>query len=161
PTGCGMLPQGVLGFQYEAERSSTGVTSLAGLPLYLDLIQSSGLTAAIRRHQPAALDQVQVQRNRFASGPMRSARMTSKMHVSVVSDHHQNNPRRRTGLVERRRQERPQQISPEPIGLLRFPPLLDMKALKIGWRWQRKAIASASEPSARTSASLGVNTKAP
>ena len=45
-----MLPQGVLGFQYEAERSSTGVTSLAGLPLYLDLIQGSGLTAAIRRH---------------------------------------------------------------------------------------------------------------
>ena len=45
-----MLAQGVLGFQYEAERSSTGVTSLAGLPLYLDLIQGSGLTAAIRRH---------------------------------------------------------------------------------------------------------------
>ncbi len=45
-----MLPQGVLGFQYEAERSSTGVTALAGLPLYLDLIHSSGLAAAIRRH---------------------------------------------------------------------------------------------------------------
>src|SRR5208283_1518725 len=45
-----MLPQGVLGFQYEAERSSTGLTSLAGLPLYLDLIQASGLGAAIRRH---------------------------------------------------------------------------------------------------------------
>lgn len=49
-----MLPQGVLGFQYEAERSSTGVTSLAGLPLYLDLIQGSGLTAAIRRHVQVA-----------------------------------------------------------------------------------------------------------
>jgi hypothetical protein len=45
-----MLPQGVLGFQYEAERSSTGVTSLAGLPLYLELIHSSGLAAAIRQH---------------------------------------------------------------------------------------------------------------
>jgi len=45
-----MLPQGVLGFQYAAERSSTGLTSLAGLPVYLDLIQASGLGAAIRRH---------------------------------------------------------------------------------------------------------------
>ena len=45
-----MLPQGVLDFQYEAERSSTGVTSLAGLPLYLDLVHASGLAAAIRRH---------------------------------------------------------------------------------------------------------------
>jgi hypothetical protein len=45
-----MLPQGVLGFQYEAEGSSTGVTSLAGLPLYLDLIHSSGLASAIRQH---------------------------------------------------------------------------------------------------------------
>ena len=49
-----MLPQGVLGFQYEAERSSTGVTSLAGLPLYLDLVHSSGLAAAVRRHVQVA-----------------------------------------------------------------------------------------------------------
>jgi len=45
-----MLPQGVLGFQYEAERSHGGVTSLAGLPLYLELVHSIGLAAAIRRH---------------------------------------------------------------------------------------------------------------
>src|ERR1019366_7021238 len=45
-----MLPQGVLGFQYEADRSSTGLTSLGGLPLYLDLLQVSGLAAAIRQH---------------------------------------------------------------------------------------------------------------
>src|ERR1700722_14655343 len=44
-----MVAQGVLGFQYEAESSSTGLTSLAGLPLYLDLIHASGLGAAIRR----------------------------------------------------------------------------------------------------------------
>ncbi|MFI4982970.1 MAG: transposase, partial [Nevskiales bacterium] len=49
-----MLPQGVLGFQYEAERSSTGVTSLAGLPLYLDLVHRSGLAAAIRQHVQVA-----------------------------------------------------------------------------------------------------------
>ena len=42
-----MLPQGVLGFQYESEPSTAGLTSLAGLPLYLDLIQASGLAAAI------------------------------------------------------------------------------------------------------------------
>jgi hypothetical protein len=49
-----MLPQGVLGFQYEAERSSTGVTSLAGLPLYLDLVHRCGLAAAIRQHVQVA-----------------------------------------------------------------------------------------------------------
>src|SRR5271157_4262936 len=49
-----MLPQGVLGFQYEAERSRGGLTSLAGLPLYLELVHSSGLAAAIRRHVQVA-----------------------------------------------------------------------------------------------------------
>jgi hypothetical protein len=49
-----MLPQGVLGFQYEAEGSGTGVTSLAGLPLYLDLVHSSGLAAVIRQHVQVA-----------------------------------------------------------------------------------------------------------
>jgi hypothetical protein len=48
--GAGMLPQGVLGFQYEADRSSGGLTSLAGLPLYLDLVAAIGLGAAIRQH---------------------------------------------------------------------------------------------------------------
>ena len=45
-----MVAQGVLGFQYESESSGSGLTSLAGLPLYLDLIHASGLGAAIRRH---------------------------------------------------------------------------------------------------------------
>jgi hypothetical protein len=45
-----MLPQGVLSFQYEADRSGGGLTSLAGLPLYLDLVQATGLGAAIREH---------------------------------------------------------------------------------------------------------------
>jgi hypothetical protein len=49
-----MLPQGVLGFQYEVERSRGGLTSLAGLPLYLDLAHSSGLAAAIRCHVQVA-----------------------------------------------------------------------------------------------------------
>ena len=44
-----MVAQGVLGFQYETDASSTGLTSLAGLPLYLDLIHASGLDTAIRR----------------------------------------------------------------------------------------------------------------
>ena len=46
--GCVIVAQGVLGFQYEANTSNTGLTSLAGLPLYLDLIHASGLGAAIR-----------------------------------------------------------------------------------------------------------------
>jgi hypothetical protein len=45
-----MLPQGVLGFQYESDSSNHGLTSLAGLPLYLELIQASGLGAAIHQH---------------------------------------------------------------------------------------------------------------
>jgi hypothetical protein len=44
-----MVAQGVLSFQYEAEGSSVGLTSLAGLPLYLDLIKASGLGEAIQR----------------------------------------------------------------------------------------------------------------
>ncbi len=43
------MAQGVLGFQYESDSSSAGLTSLPGLPLYLDLIHASGLGAAIRR----------------------------------------------------------------------------------------------------------------
>jgi hypothetical protein len=45
-----MLPQGVLGFQYEVDRSSSGLTSLAGLPLYLDLVEAIGLGPAIRQN---------------------------------------------------------------------------------------------------------------
>lgn len=44
------MAQGVLGFQYEAEKSTSGVTSLGGLPVYLDLIRSCGLADSIRRH---------------------------------------------------------------------------------------------------------------
>ena len=45
-----MLAQGLLDFQYEADSSSHGLTSLGGLPVYLDLIKASGLGPAIRRH---------------------------------------------------------------------------------------------------------------
>ena len=45
-----MLSQGVLGFQYEAEPSAGGLTGLAGLPLYLELVKTSGLGEAIRQH---------------------------------------------------------------------------------------------------------------
>src|SRR5258708_23184261 len=44
------MAQGVLGFQYEPDPCNAGLTSLAGLPLYLELIHASGLGAAIR-HQ--------------------------------------------------------------------------------------------------------------
>ncbi len=44
-----MIPQGVLAIQYEADRTSTGVTTLGGLPLYLKLIAACGLCAAIKR----------------------------------------------------------------------------------------------------------------
>ena len=49
-----MLPQGVLGFQYDEEPSGLGLTSLAGLPLYLELLQASGIPAAVREHMRVA-----------------------------------------------------------------------------------------------------------
>jgi hypothetical protein len=45
-----MLARGLLNFQYESDSSRHGLTSLAGLPLYLELMAASGLTAAIERH---------------------------------------------------------------------------------------------------------------
>jgi len=44
------MAQGVLGFQYESDRSNSGLTALGGLPLYLDMVKQSGLAMAIRRH---------------------------------------------------------------------------------------------------------------
>jgi len=52
-----MLSQGVLGFQYDAEPSAAWLTALAGLLLYLELMQASGLTAAIREHVHVAGEQ--------------------------------------------------------------------------------------------------------
>ncbi len=49
-----MQGQGLLDFRYEADSSSHGLTSLAGLPLYLDLIKACGLGGAIQRHVRAA-----------------------------------------------------------------------------------------------------------
>jgi Transposase DDE domain group 1 len=45
-----MVAQGVLGFQYEAERSRGGLTAVAGLALFIELIVACGLAAAIRKH---------------------------------------------------------------------------------------------------------------
>ncbi len=42
-----MAAQGLLDFQYEADSSTHGLTSFAGLPLYFDLMRASGLGAAI------------------------------------------------------------------------------------------------------------------
>lgn len=44
------MAQGILSFQYEAETRASGVTALGGLPLYLELIEASGLGRSIREH---------------------------------------------------------------------------------------------------------------
>jgi hypothetical protein len=49
-----MVAQGLLDFQYEADSSRHGLTSLAGLPVYLELVNACGLSDAIRRHVRAA-----------------------------------------------------------------------------------------------------------
>ena len=44
------MPQGVLPFQYAAERSSTGMTAMAGAGVYLDMMAGAGLWESVRRH---------------------------------------------------------------------------------------------------------------
>lgn len=44
------MAQGVLGFKYEEEKQGTGMTGLAGLPVYLDLMKVMGLSELIGRH---------------------------------------------------------------------------------------------------------------
>ncbi len=44
------MAQGILPYKYEEEKTSTGMTSLAGLPVYLDLASVLGLGDHIRAH---------------------------------------------------------------------------------------------------------------
>jgi hypothetical protein len=44
------MPQGVLSYKYEEEKSGTGMTALAGLPVYLDLASVLSLGDHIRTH---------------------------------------------------------------------------------------------------------------
>ena len=44
------MPQGVLAYKYEEEKTDTGMTSLAGLPVYLDLASVLGLGDHVRAH---------------------------------------------------------------------------------------------------------------
>lgn len=41
------MPQGVMAFQYEEEKRASGLTGLAGLPTFLDLVHASGLPKSI------------------------------------------------------------------------------------------------------------------
>lgn len=44
------MAQGILPFKYEEEKTTTGMTALAGLPLYLELAQKTGLAKSIQQH---------------------------------------------------------------------------------------------------------------
>jgi hypothetical protein len=44
------MSQGVLGFKYEEEKRDAGMTGLAGLPVYLDLMQAMGMPELIGHH---------------------------------------------------------------------------------------------------------------
>lgn len=44
------MSQGILGFKYEEEKHDTGMTGLAGLPIYLDLMHAMGLPGQIGHH---------------------------------------------------------------------------------------------------------------
>lgn len=47
------MRQGVLPFQYQEEQAASGMTALAGLPLYVELAQVAGMPQSIRRHVQA------------------------------------------------------------------------------------------------------------
>ena len=44
------MGQGILPFKYETEKKTTGMTALAGLPVYLDLAGVIGLSKSIEKH---------------------------------------------------------------------------------------------------------------
>ena len=44
------MAQGILPFKYETEKNTTGMTALAGLPVYLDLAKVLGLSKSIQKH---------------------------------------------------------------------------------------------------------------
>jgi hypothetical protein len=44
------MPQGILPYKYEEEKKAAGMTSLAGLPVYLDLASALGVPESIDRH---------------------------------------------------------------------------------------------------------------
>lgn len=44
------MAQGVLNYQYEEERKEAGLTALAGLPVYLDLLRAMGFGESVQKH---------------------------------------------------------------------------------------------------------------
>ncbi len=44
------MKQGVLPFQYEQEKSSPGMTAMAGMITYLELMHAAGLRSSVERH---------------------------------------------------------------------------------------------------------------
>jgi hypothetical protein len=48
--GEAIMAQGLLPFKYEEEKQTTGMTALAGLPVYLDLARKMGVSTSIQKH---------------------------------------------------------------------------------------------------------------
>ena len=44
-----IMAQGLLAFKYEEEKKTTGMTALAGLPVYLKLAEKMGLGSLIKK----------------------------------------------------------------------------------------------------------------
>jgi len=44
------MPQGVLSYQYEEGKKEAGLTALAGLPVYLDLLRAMGFLESVQKH---------------------------------------------------------------------------------------------------------------
>ena len=50
PTGYTIMAQGILPIEYAEVPRSGGVTALAGMLPYMDLLQASGLRSSLQRH---------------------------------------------------------------------------------------------------------------
>ena len=48
--GAAIMKQGLLAFQYEQEKGSTGMTGLSGLLTYVELMHAAGLRSSVERH---------------------------------------------------------------------------------------------------------------
>ena len=54
------MKQGLLAFQYEEEKSTTGMTALSGLMTYVELMHVAGLRSSVALHYRGCAHQAKV-----------------------------------------------------------------------------------------------------
>jgi len=72
--GESIMPQGILSYKYEEEKQRTGMTALAGLPVYLDLASVMGISESIQQHLQLRTSQGWTDTQVILSHPAQSCR---------------------------------------------------------------------------------------